>query len=480
MPIKRTRAIIASQALPRLGWIHKGIHVGHPMDTDRFWISFDPLAVADPEAAMKAWQGLNGLQPFAHLSDKELKEALKNPEHNFAPLYLNNVYVISNQFDDDDSYRSFYEKHIKTNAGKRVMTRRCTGEHIVAEMREDAWGIYNRSHKPCARVLAEAAGKDPNKACDCKLEGHLRLIIPALLDAAKLPHGYFELETSAWRDDTNIYTALGYTQQNWGDPYGNPLSHIPFQIWRERTEYSYLDAKGKSAQKIEYVIRMSATDEYMEELRNQKPIVLVRQIPSAEAPVFEDEAEEWVEASSEAETDYNEAEETVTDSAEFSGDEKLVSDLDKTSARYLGLPSETILQHFACKTYSDFFAKFPSWDAISAAVTRMLTETELPVRVYGVRTIQKDESSVKYLLNFGFGMVYAHSRDAFANLKGYDKNQDYTSVVNGKAVKRNLRFLGDHFFSEVFGRDYVLVRLKLNGNNNLDIAEIIDPETIPF
>jgi hypothetical protein len=478
MAIKRTRAILASQALPRLGWIHKGIHVGHPMDTDRFWISFDPSVVADPDAAMEAWQGLYGLKPFAQLKPQALKEALKNPEHNFAPAVLNNVYVISNQFDDDDGYRSFFEKHVKTANNKRIMTRRCTGETIVAEMRQDAFGIYDRSHKACLRVAAESSGKDPNKACDCKLEGHLRLIIPALLDAANLPHGYFELETSAWRDDANIYTALGYTQQNWGDNYGVPLSQIPFTIWREGTEYSYLDSNAKAAKKFEFVIHMAATDEYMASIRNQKPIVLVRQVPAA-APVFEDEAEEaWVDAGDEPETD--EGEEVVTDTTLLSGDEKLVNDLDTTSTRYLGLPSETILQHFACKTYSDLFAKFPSWDAICAAVTRMLTETELPVRVYGVRTMQKDESSVKYLLNFGFGVVYAHSRDTFAPIKGYDKNQDYTSVVTGKVVKRNLRFLGDHFFSEVFGRDFILVRLKLNGNNNLDIAEITDPETIPF
>lgn len=472
MAIKRNRAIRASQALPRLGWIHKGIHVGHPMDTDRFWISFDPQSVANPDAAMAAWRNLNGLEAYAHLNDKALKEALKNPEHKLAPRFLSDVYVISNDFDDDDSYRSFFEKHITTKNNKRVMTRRCTGEHIVVEMRQDAFGIYDRNHKACPRVAAEAAGKDPNKACDCKLEGHLRLLIPALLDAANLPHGYFELETSAWRDDANIYTALGYTQQNWGDAYGIPLSQIPFLLWRELQEYGYIDNKGQPAKKIEAVIHMKATDAYMSSVRNQKPIVLVRQIP-----VAPEQEEAWEDMPDAEESEP--VQEPAEEPSQFSNDEKLVQDIDKDSLRYLGFSGESLLSRFDCKTYKDFLAKYPSWEEISMAVTKMLIETETPVRAYGVRTVQKDETSVKYLMNYGFGHVYAYSRDEF-KVQDYDKEADYSSMLNGKVIKRNLRFLGDHFFSEVFGHEYLLISLKLNGENNLTIAEIRDPSAIPM
>lgn len=474
MAIKRTKQILASQALPRLGWIHKGVKVGHPMDTDRFWISFDPTVIANPDAALAAWRSLNGLEPYAQLTDNELKEALKNPNHKFAPRELSNVFIISNQFDDDDGYRVYHEKQVKTANNKRVMVRRCTTETIVAEMKQgkDFWGIYDRSPKPCLRVIASAQGKDPNNACDCKLEAHLRLVIPALLDAARLPYGYFELDTSAWRDDANIYTALGYTQQNWADPYGIPLSQVPFRLWRESSSYNFMNAKGKSEQKNEAVIHMAASDEHMARVRQMQPI-LVRQIQAA-SPLPAEE----LEPTELEEVDFNEAESDESP-VDFTPLEELVLELDKACQRYLGFSGETILAHFNCKDYAAFFALYPTWDAISAAVTRLLVEAEISIRVYGTRTVQKDESGVKYLMNFGFGHVFAYSRDEF-KIEGYDKDMDYTSMVNDKAVQRNLRFLGDHFFSEVFQRDFVIIRLKLNEKNNLDIAEVRDPKAIPM
>lgn len=478
MAIKRTKQILASQALSRLGWIGKGVKVGHPMDTDRFWISFDPAVIANPDVAMAAWRKLNGLEAYAQLTDSELKEALKNPNHKFAPRELNNVNVISNQFDDDDSYRVFHEKHVSTKNNKRVIIRRCTTETIIAEMRpeKEMWGIYDRSPKLCPRVAAIAQGKDPNKACDCKLEAHLRLIIPALLEVAKLPHGYFELDTSAWRDDANIFTALGYHQQNSGDPYGIPLSQIPFRIWRETSNYSFVNNKGKAEQKNESVIQMSATDEHMARIRKMQPILVVQ--VQAASPNSDEELEPT--ALEDAEFDEAETHDEGNESpVDFTPLEELVLELDKTCQRYLGFSGEVIIAHFNCKDYTAFFALYPTWDAISAAVTRLIVEAEIPARVYGTRTVQNGETSVKYLMNYGFGHVFAYSRDEF-KIEGYDKDKDYTSLVNGKAVQRNLRFLGDHFFSEVFQRDFLLIRLKLNEKNNLDIAEVRDPKTIPM
>lgn len=289
MPIKRLHRINPARAIPVLGYISKGLKLGNaPLDTNRFWVSFNPKLFSPAEIARmeKQWAEFHGLSAMPDsngssngfltlwktmggadkakdgkvITEASAKRAIlssgvfpNGTEHNYAAKRLDGLTLITDDANDDISYESWLEWRVRNKQNDLKLLIRCDMETQHLRMNKDTWRL-ERSDVPCQR--------ESKTSCQCKPSITLRVVYWDFMKRYRIPYGYFVIQSGAWNDDSNILPSLGYIQQNYAEAYDIPMSKIPFSVWREPFTYTYVD-NGNNKTKTDHVIKLAATSDFI-------------------------------------------------------------------------------------------------------------------------------------------------------------------------------------------------------------------------
>jgi hypothetical protein len=336
--------------------------------------------------------------------------------------------------------------------GNHTLKTQCDGEKQVLHW-VDGQG-YSRQPIACQR---KADGTCP---LQCNERGYLYFIMPEF-SAAVGVLGFFRLDTSSPLDIKHIYSVLSTTQSFYG-----AINATSYGLTRVEKSFTQM-VNGKPSNTKHWMLLLTSN-------HDAKPAEAPSLIAAPSAvPALPDGIGFGGEVIDDADD-----ETTLPDNAE-----ELIRKLNEYSNRYLGFTLETLLEALGFDSPLALLKAFPSWDALCSRVTVLIVEEALPVRVYGTKTQKrKDSEAVEYLLPFGFNLVKAYTREEFQKGMGFDARKDYVTVTEeGQNISLNLSFVGDHFFAEVFGREYLHLQISLNEHKKLVVERITDPlTTIPM
>jgi hypothetical protein len=336
--------------------------------------------------------------------------------------------------------------------GNHTLKTQCDGEQQVLHWVESEG--YSRKPLPCQRKA------DGTCSLQCNERGYLYFIIPEF-SAAVGVLGFFRLDTSSPLDIKHVYSVLSTTQSFYG-----AINATSYSLTRIEKNFTPM-VKGKPASVSKWMLLLTSNHD-----AQPKSTAGLIEAPS-HAPALPDaiafENEGIIEGQAE-------------DGAGFDTDAavELLHKVEEASLRHLGMSLEELLESLHLDSPIDLIRDFPTWEDVCKRVTALIVEESLPVRVYGVKTQQRNEGDgMEYSLPFGFNLVKVYGREAFQTHTGFDARADYSSVneedLDGAAISRNLNFTGTHFFADAFGREYLHVTIALNGNKKLAVERISDP-----
>jgi predicted RNA-binding Zn-ribbon protein involved in translation (DUF1610 family) len=398
------------------------------------------------------------------------------------------IKVLGSEVDSvlDSSYRLY-----KQNG---TLDRKCDGCTILRSMQ----GLEG---KPCVCTPALRDSDDANeRRGQCSPKAYFRFILPELCQALGYL-GQFVLITGSKYEMRDMATVLFNVKESSGKLVGQP-----FLLRRVEVEYDTM-RDGKPTKKKEFNVEIVP------------PLSLV--LASADTPIlgapqslnalpsgedFEDVEEPEIEdmicsgcgqlVSYRAATtllmecpdcgnEFVERPPVVEDSGKpktkkFSANNETLEALTKFQegcARFFGCSVE----HFLGEESLDAFLEaHPNLDAIKAAVIERIIVNNMQIRVYGVKTETYGEDGIRYLLTFGFGSVYAYSRDDFEANTIFDAHGTYFDHVLHES--RSINEIGNHSFQQTFKREYLLLALRWTEakgskeGGKLAIKAILDPE----
>lgn len=386
-----------STFLPRLMKLAKGIKVeGVPHDTDVFHARY-----SDADFAERMRDGI------AKLYGTETLEEIRN------------AYLLTASPSDDVCYSRNFE-----HWGKGLLLKRCDGETIVKWYDKSTKKHRFANDRREAQPIAPACkGEGVAKDCGCKLTGRLRVILPDLVVAARVPRGYIEIEHTAWRDDASISACLKYIDSEFAKQHNVALTAIPLIIYRHAVPRVLTDGKKK----LEHVIRVSVDEEAWQALLKKKSLAVLQQEQpySVQLDALDDAAaldnDELLEELDSLD------DETALDGESLSVDvryqslnehqSEMLRELHRLSVQYLGsedIVDWIVLVKLACSNYLDFFSSHKTIEQAKYAIARMIAREKIEVLVYGLKTLVEGNVT-RYALPFGFGYALAYSRDVFRN-----------------------------------------------------------------
>lgn len=333
--------------------------------------------------------------------------------------------------------------------GNHTLKTQCDGEHQVLHW-VDGQG-YSRKPLPCQR---KADGTCP---LQCNERGYLYFILPDF-SAAVGVLGFFRLDTSSPLDIKHIYSVLSTTQSFYG-----AINATSYTLTRVEKSFTKM-INGRPSNTKHWMLLLTSNHDARPEAAPSLIEASAQSLALPDGVSMEGEI---------IVPDVNE--QPLPENAE-----ELIGKLDKFSLRYLGFELEKLLDGLGFDSPISLLRVFPTWDAIATRITTFIVEEGLSVRTYGTKTQQRQDSEdLEYLLPFGFNLVKVYSRESFEKQTGFDAHADYLGEAQtGKQVSLNLNFVGEHLFADVFGREYLEVKLGLNGKNNLMVKEIIDPLSV--
>lgn len=166
--------------------------------------------------------------------------------------------------------------------GKTGILLECTGKTITRQYMPE----QGRSVNTNAECLHEQG-----QSCECKREGTLKVIFPAF-SALTGVMGVIRFTTHSFEDIVSIYRSLSATKLIYGQ-----LNRIPFTLYREQGETSFLDKKDNTRKKMKkWFMKIRVNDAYLKSTLKHRlgdgESMPVAQLPAGDAEIISGDVEE--------------------------------------------------------------------------------------------------------------------------------------------------------------------------------------------